>query len=138
MNRYAQAKNTTEMIRKLHFLILIFIVLLSGFDCKSQEQTVIATLIKSDGIDSNLNTFTYPDGSIIDLKLCIENYEYPPKIPQNIYWMKPDTTTLSEIEKLNLAIQYFFDSEGKLTGYFYQGSLISGIFPLLYSIFVSE
>jgi len=68
----------------------------------------------------------------IDLCFLVKNYHYPPRLPENIFWTKPDTTGYSIIEKENLKYKYNFNDEGKITLYYYQGSFISGIFPLPY------
>ena len=120
------------MKRTSRILMIILIVLLSGFNCMNQNKRVTATLTKTNGNDSTLNTFVLPDSSLLDLKLCINKFGYPPKIPQNIYWFKPDIAGLTDIEKHNLIVKYNFDKQSKLTTYYYQGSLISGIFPLPY------
>ena len=112
--------------------MIILIVLLSGFNCMNQNKRVIATLTKATGNDSTLKTLVLSDNSILDLKFCVNGFGYPPKIPQNIYWVKPDTAGLNDFQKHNLVFKYNFDKEGKLTTFYYQGSLISGIFPLPY------
>jgi len=131
--RYAQAKkNRTDMKGTLLSLLLILIVLLSGFNCKDQTRKVSATLARTNGNDSTLNSFALSDSSLFDLRVCINKLGYPPNIPQNIYWNQPDTTGLTDIEKQDLVFKYNFDKAGKLTTYYYQGSMISGIFPLPY------
>ena len=112
--------------------MIILIVLLSVFDCKCQDKLVIATLTSINWNDSLLNAFIIPDSSKIDLKLCIEKFGYPPKIPIDIFWIKPDTAGFSTFEKQNVITKYRFDNQGKLSMYYYQGSLISGVFPLSY------
>ncbi len=120
------------MKKRVLSLMIILIVLLSGFDCKCQDKWVIATLTSINGNDSLLNAFIIPDSSKFDLKLCLEKFGYPPKIPTNIFWIKPDTAGFSNFEKQNIITKYQFDNEGKLSMYYYQGSLISGVFPLSY------
>ena len=95
-------------------LIIILIVVLSGFTCKNQERRVSATLRNSNGKDSIINTFILPDSSELDLKLCIETFRYPPNIPTNIYWIMPDTTGFTNFEKQNIVLKYTFDQDGKL------------------------
>jgi hypothetical protein len=124
-------KNTTLKTKLLSFIIIL-IALLSVFDCKCQNKTITATLRIIDGNDSILNPFLLPDSSVFDLKLCVEHFGYPPKIPSNIYWRLPDTTGFTNLEKQNIVITYQFDNEGKLSMYYYQGSLISGVYPLPY------
>ncbi len=112
--------------------MVILIVLLSGFICMNQNKRVTAILTRTNGTDSTLMTLDLSDSSIVDLKFCINKFGYPPKIPRNIYWIKPDTTELTDFEKQNLVFKYNFDKAGNLTTFYYQGSMISGIFPLPY------
>jgi hypothetical protein len=124
-------------MKKIQFLLqLILIVLIAGISsCSNDHRVVLASLTKDgDKEKKTFAEFKVSNSTLIDLKFCLKNYEYPPKLPENIFWVKPDTTGLSSIEKENLIFKYNFDPNGKVTGYYYQGSLISGIFPLLYSI----
>jgi hypothetical protein len=116
----------------LQFILVFLIAILSGFNCANQTKKVSATLTKSNGNDSILNSITLSDSSIFDLKHCIENFGYPGNIPLNIYWIKPDTSGMTSLEKENIVFKYIFDTDNKLITYYYQGSKISGIFPLPY------
>lgn len=98
----------------LHFILLVSIFGISS--CSHHERVVFAT-----------------KSSKRDLKFCLKNYGYPPNLPDSIYWIKPDTTGISNLKKERLAFKYNFDPTGKVAMYYYQGSLNSGIFPLPYS-----
>jgi len=97
------------------------------------KRTLNAYLIQKHNNDtiSHYDTLV-GDDSQIDLSFCLKNYHYPPKLPENIFWTKPDTTGYSIIEKENLKYKYNFNDQGKVTLYYYQGSFISGVFPLPY------
>jgi hypothetical protein len=127
----------TISMKKTHFLLqLILIVVITGIiSCSNDHRAVLATLTKEDKKGNKVFTeIKVNDSTLIDLKFCLKNYEYPPKLPENIFWLKPDTAKLSSFEKENVIFKYNFDPSGKVRSYYYQGSQISGIFPLLYSI----
>gem|GEM_PF-4962510 len=93
---------------------------------------VTAKLTNDIGKDSLFENCKLENRKVLDLKFCLENYKYPPKLSKDIYWTKPDTLGSSSLQKENIIFKYRFDNDGKVTMYFYQGSLISGIYPLPY------
>jgi hypothetical protein len=50
----------------------------------------------------------------------------------NFFWTKPDSLEKSIGETGDIKYKYLFDTNGRVTLYYYQGSVISGIFPLPY------
>ncbi|NVK27761.1 MAG: hypothetical protein HWE14_06940, partial [Flavobacteriia bacterium] len=70
----------------------------------------------------------------IDFLTCIEEHSYPPHLNRKIYWNLPDTSDWGYSAKSSIAHKYSFDSIGRVVEYYYQGSLISGQFPLTYRL----
>jgi len=71
-----------------------------------------------------------PD-SIIDLNFCIKYFHYPPAFPLDIKLHNPIMSDSSA--KVDWT-KYLYDKSGRLSQYFYQGSLVSGIEPLSYKL----
>lgn len=113
-------------------LIPILIVLITQISCNNHFKLVKAKLTNNVGKDSSFQDYRIKNNELLDLKFCLENYHYPPRLSKNIFWIKPDTIGYSSLQKENIAFKYKFDDKGKVTMYFYQGSMISGIFPLPY------
>ena len=89
------------------------------------------TLLKSDTIF--FEKIFIHENETVDLKFCLEKFNYPPNLPADIFWVKPDTTEKSIDDTNHFRYKYSYDEKGRVTTYFYQGSLVSGIFPLPYS-----
>lgn len=68
----------------------------------------------------------------LDLEDCIVDHQYPPHFPLEFYWRRPDTTNWPKDQKQSLMAKYQFDSLGRVSAYFYQGSGFSAIFPRKY------
>ena len=118
-------------------LIPILIVLTFQISCNNHYKSITAKLTNNIGKDSLLENCKLEVGKLLDLKFCLEKYNYPPHLSPDIYWTKPDTTNLSIEQKENLIFRYKFNEVGKVEMFYYRGSLISGILPLEY-IFIYD
>ncbi len=125
--------NTIINKNKSFILIFFGVVLLSACNCTSQQKQAQNSLLQNNKNDYNVKTFEFPASTVVHLKTCIHKYGYPPSIPENVYWIRPDTTGLELYEKQNLLHKYHFNQQGRMDTYFYQGSMVSGIYPIAYS-----
>lgn len=115
---------------KNSLLISIFFVVLFG--CRSNNNKTIQTYLVANNDTTSYKEIVIPEHENVELGFCIQHYNYPPKLPNDIFLSLPDTATLSKLEKDEIWIKYKFDDLGRISLYFYQGSLVSGIFPLTY------
>ncbi len=119
-----------KILIMLKFLLTIFSL---GFCYINNQREIFAQLIKTNEKDTiTFDPIKIDNSNIVDLRFCLENFKYPPKLSKDIFWIRPDTFGITIIEKENIKFKYEFDKNGRVILYYYQGSYISGIFPLPY------
>jgi hypothetical protein len=124
--------NITAMNKVSRFTKLILVISIALSNCSKEYKEVTGILTRNNGNDTILNCFSIENGTILDLKLCVDKFEYPPFIPEDFFWKIPDTSGYSNKEKDNLFFKYNFDTSGKVTMYYYVGSYVSDICALPY------
>lgn len=121
------------MRKTLIIVVFLLTTITLGFCYINNQRVIIAQLIKTTEKDTiTFDSIRIDNINVVDLRFCLENFKYPPKLSKDIFWIRPDTIGKTIIEKENIRFKYEFDKNGRVTLYYYQGSYISGIFPLPY------